>query len=160
MATVSYKAQAIAHELADKLKQRLSLTPTMIVTEAVDPADSYPYISISDGTPATLEPNFIIKVNIADWANGLDVLGLAQTQFTPHRIQVATEADTTGGAAADPTTRAQLLPVIGQCLAMGCAVEWWEEAAGTIPALTTFTTAAKLKATYYPDQQYPLISQQ
>ena len=162
----SYKALAIAHDLADRLKTRLP--STQIVTESFD-TDLNPLITINDGSPATLEANFVIKVAAVDWPTAVDVLGLAQTVYTPHVIAVATEADTTAGAAADPTTRAQLLPVIAQCLAMGCETRWYESAVGAVPTAGTITAGAatgaafgttNLKATYQPDHYHALVSNQ
>jgi hypothetical protein len=160
----SYKAQAIAHELADKLKTRQALP----VTESFD-TDGNPLISLGDG--ASGDANFVIKVAAVDWPLPQDILGLAQNVYTPHTIAVATEADYAGTVdnIADPTTRAQLLPVIGQCLAMGCETRWYESAAGTAPTAGTITAGASsgaafgtthLKATYAPDHYRPLISQQ
>jgi hypothetical protein len=162
----SYKALAIAAELADKLKTRLPAT--QLVTQSFD-TDGNPLISINDGTAATLEANFVIKIAAVDWPLALDVLGLAQTVFTPHVIAIATEADTTAGAAADPMTRAQLLPVIGQALAMGCETRWYESAVGAVPTAATITAGAatgaafgttNLKATYQPDHYHGLVSNQ
>lgn len=162
----SYKALAIAHELADKLKARLP--STQIVTESFD-TDNNPLVSISDGSPAAGEANFVIKVAAVDWLLAQDVLGLAQNVFSPHVIALATEADPAGGAGADPTTRAQLLPVLAQCLAMGCETRWYESTNGVAPSAGTITAGGaagaafgptNLKATYAPDVYHALISQQ
>lgn len=153
----SYKAVALARELANKLYQRLPRT--FVISQLFDTTDGNPYITINDGTPAAGEPNFLIKVKSVDWTTAQDVLGLNQTVYTPHVIQLVTEADPTGGAGADPTTRAQLLPVIGQCVLMGAILEWYESASGVAPSLSTIT-AGNLKSTFHPNQQYPLISAQ
>lgn len=158
----SYKALAIAHELADKLKARQALA----VVESFD-TDNNPLITLGAGSPGGA--NFVIKVAAVDWPLGQDVLGLAQNVFSPHVIAVASEADPAGGAGADPTTRAQLLPVIGQCMAMGCETRWYESASGVAPSAGTITAGAtgtqafgptNLKATYAPDVYHALISQQ
>jgi hypothetical protein len=159
MAT-TYKAQAIAHQLADWLKARLNGTPANLV-EGFSSADQNPYILINDGSPATLEANFVIKVMPIAWPTAQDILGLAQIQYTPHVIQLVTEADTTAGAAADPFTRAQLMNVLGQIQQMGTQVEWYETAAGTVPTLTLLENGtATLKSTWNPDLYRPLISNQ
>lgn len=157
MAT-SYKAQAIAHELAAKLKERLP--STQIVTEGFSSTDNNPTILINDGTPAAGEANFVLKVIPVSWPLAQDILGNAALQYTPHIVQLCTEADPTAGAGADPTTRAQLLPVLGQALAMGCQLDWYETTNGTVPTVALLESGATFRATYYPDVRYPLISGQ
>jgi hypothetical protein len=155
----SYKALAIAHELADRLKQRLPAA--LKVTESFD-TDGNPLISINDGTPIAGEANAILKVAAIAWPEVKDVLGLDQTVFTPHVISLATEADYAGATdnVADPMTRAQLLPILGQALAMGCRVDWYESATGVAPSAATIADATKLKATYQPDVYHALVSNQ
>lgn len=159
MAT-TYKAQAIAHQLADWLKARLNGSPAVLV-EGFSAADQNPYILINDGTPVAGEANFVIKIKPIDWPTAQDILGLAALQYTPHVIQLVTEADTTAGAAADPFTRAQLLRVLGQIQQMGTRVEWYETAVGTAPTLALLEAGtAVLKDAFDPDFYRPLVSGQ
>jgi hypothetical protein len=151
MAT-SYKAQALASELADKIRSR-GFGGSLLV----DAADLNPYVSIGDGTIGGA--NALLKVKPVDWPLAKDVLGLDQAVFAPHVIQFVTEADPTAGAGANPLTRGQVLGILGQAMAMGCVVEWYESANGDSPDLDDITPA-KLKGTFHPDHYHPLVSAQ
>ncbi len=150
----SYKAQAIANELGDKLKQRMAAA---LAPVASFDTDGYPLLTLGAGAPGGA--NFVIKVAAVAWTLPQDVLGLAQNVFTPHTISIVTEADPAGGSGADPTTRAQLLPVIAQCLSMGCQTDWYESANGVAPTAGAIV-AGNLKATYQPDVYHALVSNQ
>lgn len=154
MAT-SYKSQAIAHELANRFANRVGLTALGIV-EGFD-TDSNPLITIGTGVAGTA--NFIVKVLPTSWPLAQDVLGLTALQYTPHSIAIVTEADPTGGAGADPTTRSQLLQVIAQSVDMGCHVDWYESASGVAPSAAAIVVG-NLKASYDPDLWHPLINGQ
>jgi hypothetical protein len=147
MAT-TYKSQAIAHELADRLKKRLAfLTSTITLKEGVDSSGN-PTISIDDGTAATTEKNVFIRVQPIDWALATDILGLSANEYAPHVCQVATEAVTTNGTYLSPDDLMQLLLT---CASMGTKMEWWQETNGTVPTVTTFSTASKRKSECWPD---------
>src|SRR3954470_4450865 len=120
---VSYKAIALSNSVLDKLKARLNGSLTAV--QSFD-TDGYPLINIGPGTAGSA--SFLIKIAAASWPKGLDALGLAQNVFTPHIIQLATEADYAGATdnVADPTTRAQLGLVLGQLFGMGCQLDWYE----------------------------------
>ncbi len=84
MATSS-KAIKLAAELADELRKRVS---DYVITEGFD-ASGFPTISLTaDATPATTEDNVFIRVRPRDWALATDVLGTAQTVYTPSVIQI------------------------------------------------------------------------
>jgi hypothetical protein len=153
--STSYKSVAISKELADRLRSRgLS---TLGVVESFD-TDQNPLITIGSGVAGTA--NFLIKVMPTNWPLAKDILGLAALQYTPTTIAIATEADPAAGAGADPTTRAQLLPVLGQCMEMGTHVDWYESANGTAPSAATIADPTKLKASFDQDNYRPLISSQ
>lgn len=154
MAT-SAKASKMSAELADRLKIRPGLS-ALTVRESVD-TDGNPLILVGAGSAGG--ENAVVKTKPVVWSLATDVLGLAANIYTPHVMQVVTEANPTGGSGADPLSAADLLSLIAQCSAMGCIVEWYQSAAGVAPTAAAIITA-NLKATYYPDARYPLISGQ
>lgn len=145
------KAQKLSAELADKLKARLN--GALTVTQGFD-TDQNPFIRV--GTDSAGQPTALIKTMPQDWPLAIDVLGLTAPQFTPHKMCFVTEARTQNGGY---LTHAQIALILGQTLAFGTKVEWYESTNGDSPDLDDIT-AAKLIATYEPDQYYPLISSQ
>lgn len=150
MAT-TYKAGAIAHELADRLKVR-TLGNSQGVSESVDSNDSNPTITI--GTLASTNRCALLKVKPVDWPLVKDVLGLAQNVYTPHVIQILIEAAPLGGL-----TTADKLDLLAQVASMGTIVEIYETASGGFVS-GDLGTASKLKETYHPDQWHQLVSAQ
>lgn len=150
----TYKAQALANQLADWLKARgLS---SLGLTQSFD-TDLNPLISIGSGSIGSA--NFIIKVAPIAWPLAEDIFGNAAIQYAPHVIQMVTEANPVGGAGADILTPQQLMNVLNQCQLMGCQMEWYESANGVAPTAAAII-AGNLKATFNPDVYYPLISNQ
>lgn len=145
----TYKAQAIAHDLNDRLKSRGYTT-----VESFD-TDNCPLISI--GSAAT---KVIIKVAAVLWPTAQDVLGNAALQYTPHVIQMASEANNAAGAGADNLARQEILDLNAQLSQMGTKVEWYEEAFGTPATAATCGDATKLKASWDPDNYRPMVSSQ
>lgn len=144
---MSAKSQALAHDIADELKKRLAfLSTTILLTEGAD-SNGDATISISDATPATTEKNVFIRVKALDWNLGTNAVGLTAEVFSPSIVQIATEAVATNGTFLSPDDLFQLL---GTCLSRGARTEWWQETNGTVPTVTTFNTAAKLKSTWNP----------
>lgn len=173
----SYKSIALANQLADWLKARLGTSTSVL--QGFDTGDGAftnpPIIYVcpaadttvkADGTNATAgHANFQIKVCPVPWATAQDVLGNPAIEYTPHVIRLITEADPTGGAGSDPTTRAQLLAVTAQLTQMGTRVEWYETANGTAPTIAADPNeatpgTATLRTTWDPDFYRPLISAQ
>lgn len=145
---MSAKSQALAHDLADELKKRLPfLTTTITVKEGAD-SNGDATISIDDGTPATTEKVVFIRVKAIDWALSTNGVGLPSEVYSPSVIQIATEAVATNGTylAVD-----DIFKLLGTCLKRGARTEWWQETNGTIPSVTTFNTAAKLKSSWQPE---------
>lgn len=149
--STSHKAIALARELADTLKKRLS---TLAFSEGFD-TDGAPLIIIGDGVAG--DANAVIKVNTINWPLAKDVLGLNQTVFTPHVIQVATEANPAGGAGADPLSPQQLLSIWGDVLLKGTRAEWYQSTSGVAPTASTYGTPSNLKASY-DNLYYPMTS--
>lgn len=150
---MSYKAQALAHEIADKLKIRLS---ALTLVEGFD-TNGNPTITIGAGSPGG--KNFFVRVQPISWPLSLNVLGLASEVFTPHVIQFATEANPAGGAGADILTPAELLPFLGETLVRGTKVEWYTSTNGTAPVVGTLV-AGNLQASYEASLYFPMQAAQ
>src|SRR4051812_35043388 len=156
MATTK-KALELAAELADELRKRVS--DYGVITESVD-ANGHPTISLTaDSTPATTEDNVFIRVKPIDWALAKDVLGNAQTVYTPHVIQLAVEAPASGVGLARFVSIAHAWAILNACGQRGCEFQYWEETNGSIPAATTFDTANKQKASF-SNLYWNMLSQQ
>lgn len=156
---MSSKSQELAQEIADELRKRCTvawLTSLITLQQSFD-ANGDATIQISDATPATTEKVAFIRVKAQDNTLVKDVLGLAQTVYTPSVVQVATEAVATNGSF---LTAQNLIDLLGTCLARGARTEWWQETNGTPPSVTTFNTAAKLLATYEPNLYFKQICSQ
>jgi hypothetical protein len=82
--------------------------------------------------------------------------------FTPHIVQIDIEAAaaiTTNPIAAD--TFAFTLPLIAECVQLGCRTELWLTANGNAPAVTAFAgTNAAMAAAFEPNQFFPMTSNQ
>jgi len=152
--STTYKAQALAHELADRLRAR-GFTALGVV-ESFD-TDQSPLIIIGAG--ANGGRNAVIKVGPVVWPLAQDILGLTAPQYTPHVLQLVTEANPAGGAGADPLTPADLLGIMGQSVLMGCQTEWYQSASGTAPTAAAII-AGNLKATFAPDVYHAMVSSQ
>lgn len=141
---MSYKAYELAAELQDELAKRL---PTLAVVLGQD-TNGDPTIAVGAGTPGG--KNAFIRVKAIDWP-GTDALGLTQTVFTPHVIQIATEANYAGTTdnVADVLTPTELLPLLLTIGARGTAVEWYVETNGTAPVVGSLTST-KLSASFSP----------
>lgn len=139
------KAIALARELKDALTKQVSATMP-VATDSFD-SDGNPVLTLSkDATPATTEKVVVIRVAPITWASK-DILGLDSQVFTPHVIEICTEANPADGAGADILTPVELLPVLAEICKRGTQVKWYVSDAGDVPA-TTQMVAAKLKATY------------
>ncbi len=157
MATTK-KALELAAELADELRKTCSDYDT--ITESSD-ASGNPLITLAVATPSSTEDIVVLRVRPRTWALATDVLGLAQTVYTPHVIDVASEssaADTVG--ILDYVTLAHALKILAAVVKRGCRVEYWQEAINTIPSVTTFATASKMKTAVEPELYWPLLSSQ
>lgn len=155
MSSTSYKAAALSHDLADKLKSRLS--GALALVESVD-TDGNPLITIGPGGAGNA--NALIKTLPVSWPLAKDVLGLSALQYTPHVMQLGTEADPTAGAGADPLSAAQLMLIQGEMMQHGTRIEWYQSAAGTAPTASILGDATKLKASFEPEQFHAMVQDQ
>lgn len=146
MATTQ-KAIAISRELADVLSKRLATLGTpLYVTEGLDSSGN-PTLVINDGTPVAGEENFFIRIKPVEWALAKDILGNTATIFTPHVIQIATEAPAAGAFPGEYIPCTALLAVLSECVRKGCKVEWYQSANTVVPVVGTLV-AGNLKASY------------
>jgi hypothetical protein len=149
MASTTYKAQAIAAELADRLKVRSSLA----VAVSQD-TDKNPLIQVGSALTTGSEA-CLIKVEAANWPEAQDVLGNAALAFTPHTIRMLQEAAPAGGL-----TSADKLQILAQVAAMGTEVKLCESSSGSGVVVADLSDDTKVVSSYAPDAWRPLISQQ
>ncbi len=135
---MSAKSQAIAHELADELKKRLS---SLALVEGQDTNGD---ATITIGTGTAGQKNVFIRVKAIDWPLATNVIGLAQPVYTPTVIQFVTEKNYEGTTdnVLDILGPAELLPLIGTIVAKGTNVEWYRTNNGTAPTVSGITGAA------------------
>lgn len=160
MATTQ-KAIELAHELADKLKKRISLA----VAESFD-SNGHPLIQVGEGTDNA--EGAVVRIKPIDWALAKDILGLASQVYTPHVIQICVESSDNGNGdsveALGYNTWANLLPLLGQCLETGCKVEVYAVANDTgvtniMADIAASFGSSNLKASY-DNLYYPMVNSQ
>jgi hypothetical protein len=154
---MSYKAIELSAELADELRKRT----TLLVTESAD-TDGNPVITVSaDSTPAAGEKVIVVRTAPITWGLAKDVLGLASTVYTPHVIQVCTEANYEGttDSVLDILGPAELLPVLITVGKRGTRVEWYQTTNGTVPSVAAMIST-NLKASHEADVYHGMLSSQ
>lgn len=150
--STTYKAIAIAHELADRLKFRSAALAALTFVESFD-TDQNPLIAI--GTQASTDSEaYLIKVMPTPWPLAQDILGNSALQYTPHQIKILKEASATG------VTSADLLQIYAQVADMGCEVKLYESSHGGGVVLADINDETKLVTDAHPDLYHPLISGQ
>ena len=149
--STTYKAQAIAHELADRLKVSLALA----VSESFD-SDQNPLIQLGDALTTGSEAA-LVKVEPADWPLAKDILGNSALQYTPHVVKLLWEAHHSSTAGFTAADRLQLM---ARAAEMGCEVRVYESSYGDGVVLADIDDEDKLVTAVSPDAWHPLISQQ
>lgn len=143
---MSFKAQELAHNLASELAVRMT---GLTVSESFD-SNGDPVISIGALTAGSRSA--IIRVKAIDWPLAKDVLGLASTIYTPHVMQLLTEANPTAGAGADILTAQDVLTLLGTICKRGTLVERYATAntvAITVAAIISGNKVAEYDAELY-----------
>ena len=136
------KSLATARELLDLLEKEVATTLPVQV-ETFD-TDGNPVITLSaDATPAAGEKVIVLRVMPISWT-ATDIIGHTSQIYTPHKIQICTEANKADGGGDDILTPVELLPVLAEVCRRGMIVEWYQSANGAVPA-TTEITASNLK---------------
>lgn len=156
----SAKALDIAAQLAESLALRCSAAGLGTALAVSTNFDSSGNPTILVGAASAGNAGAFIRVMNYPSPNSYDIIGNVAPVYTPHVIQVATEANPAGGAGADVNSLAQLGAVMLQCEVMGCRLELWQSANGTVPSVTTFGTASNLKLVFEANMYYPVVSDQ
>jgi hypothetical protein len=145
------KAIAMAHELADRLKNRKAIS-ALTVVESFD-TDQNPLIAI--GTQASSDSAaFLVKVMPVSWPLAQDILGNSAFQYTPHEIRVLKEASSTG------TTSEMIAQVYAQVAEMGADFKLYESSHGGGVVAADIGDDTKAITESWPDLYRPLISSQ
>lgn len=148
---ISYKAQELASEIVDRLKQRFA---SLTVTLSSD-TDQYPLISVGALTAGS--QSFVIKIAPVDWSQAVDIFGNAAEAFGPHRAQVVLETSTIANVPL--LTGANVLLMLGEAALWGTSLELYLTANGTPPS-SAGIASANLKQTFYPQLYRPYLLQQ
>jgi hypothetical protein len=148
----SHKAVAFRDEFASRFAIRSSLAQT----KGYSATDQAPTLLV--GAAATTEEGFFLKICTIAQPN-VDVLGLQQYVYANHRAQIVFEANYAGAtdSVADVQKWGSHLPAIAMLGRMGLRVEVYEETNGTVPSESSIV-AGKLKATFEPNEQYPMMA--
>jgi hypothetical protein len=149
---MSFKARELSANLASELKIRLS---ALTITESFD-TNGDPVISIGALTAGS--HSAIIRTKAIDWPLAKDVLGLASTIYTPHVIQLLTEANNAAGAGADILTSQEELSLLGAICKRGTLVEWYHTANGV--AITVAGITGAPSATYDAEMYWNMLASQ
>ena len=148
MAT-SKKALDFARDLSDVWAKQVKAT-LPIITQTYDSSGN-PVLTLSaDVDPASGEKVVVVLIKPYATGTATDVFGNTATAYTPHVIQVCTEANYAGTTdnQADILTPVELLPILAEVCKRGTIVEWHVTDNGTVPSEAAITAGTKLKATY------------
>lgn len=148
MATTK-KALDMARDLMDVWAKEVSAT-LPIITETFD-ASGNPVITLSaDSAPDAGDKVVVVLIKPYSMGTATDCLGLTQTAYTPHVIQICTEANYAGtdDNTADTLTPVELLPILMEVGKRCTIVEWHVTDNGTVPSEAAITAGTKLNATY------------
>lgn len=142
MSSTSYKAKQIADELAADYRVTLS---SLTLVQSFDSSGN-PTIALGAGVAGGA--NAFIVVKPIDWALAKDIFGNSALQFSPHVIQLCTEANyaATTDNVADTLTAAQIAHLVFPIARVATQFEWYQTATGTAPTVSGIT-AANLKVT-------------
>lgn len=149
MSNTTEKARMIALKLADELKIRLS---ALALAEGTGSAGD-PLLTIGAGSIGGA--NAIVRVIPTAFSLAKDILGNAANSYTPHTIQLCTEANPAGGSGADILTPQQVVSLTSAIDGFGATWEWYQSANGTAPTEAAMI-AGNLKATFDQNSYYKL----
>jgi hypothetical protein len=155
---MSFKAEQLLNSLGDELKKSAR---ALVQTRSVDGNGDHVLTLSEDATPAAGEKVIVIRSKAIDWPLSKDVLGLPSVMFTPHVIQICTEANYEGAddTVLDILGPAELLPVLLTVGKRGTKVEWYVSANGDVPS-TAEMTAANLAAEYHAELYHGMQASQ
>lgn len=152
---MSFKARELSANLAGELRIRMA---GLTVAESYD-SNGDPVISI--GTLVAGSRSAIIRTKAIDWPLAKDVLGLASTIYTPHVMQLLTEANAGAGGADtnDVLTSQDELTLLGAICKRGTLVEWYKTA-NTVAITVAGITAGNLTASYDAELYWNMLASQ
>lgn len=143
------KAEALARDLAEKLKKRLAGSATIDTVREDKDANGWPLIFLSDGGTETAgNPVILIRIK-GDDAVSKDIFGNAITAAAPHTTEVAYEKDGTEG---EPS-RLDLTTVLFETIKMGTKIaikEIDDATAVTESAINAASADKTLDDLYWP----------
>jgi hypothetical protein len=134
------KAEALARDLAEKLKLRIagSASGRVDTLRQVKDAAGWPVIFLSDnGNEAAGQPVIALRIKGVD-AVSKDILGNSIVAAAPHALEVAYELD---GTEAEPS-RLDLLKVMFEALKLGTKLQVKEIADGTAVTIANMDAAS------------------
>ena len=143
MATTT-KAIATARELSDLFAKEVSTTLPYQVSS--QDTNGNPVITLSvDATPTATHKVIVIRISPMSSWSPVDCLGLASQMYTPHQIDICTEAN----AASYPNvlTTVELLPVLAEIAKRGMLINWYQTATTVLPTVSGITSG-NLKASF------------
>lgn len=155
MATTS-KALELSAELADELHRR---SPLLVITQSKD-SNGDPVLTISaDSTPVAGEKVLVVRTKPIDWSLFQNSIGQAMQVYTPHVMQLCTEANYAGTSdnVADILTPAELGLVLLMIGKRGSRVEWYVSANGTVPS-TAEMTSSNLQLGYEAEDKWGMLA--
>jgi predicted secreted protein len=150
------KAQKLSRELANRLRIRFAEAGVALTTTEGADASANPTITINDGTPATGEQAFFIRIDqVPDPTLGVNSIGQAQPSYGPLVVQVVTEA-TAASATTSIVTAANTARAMGEIMRLGTRVEVYVRANGSTPVVGDITVG---NLVYTMDDLYfPLLA--
>lgn len=150
------KAISMARRLADELTFRLN--GDLDVVESRD-SNGNPLVTVGDAGIG--DAGCLIRIVTVPTIQK-NSIGLDQEVFTPHIVQLMTEANYAGSdnGVADINTATQFATFLAVCVETGAKVEIWQTANGTAPSAGAFATGSNKKGEVLSSVQYPLMNQQ
>jgi hypothetical protein len=132
---MSYKAQAMAQNVADELAKRLpSLAVALGVTSGGD-------ISIVVGDGVAGHKNAFVVFTGFSTPLSTNIVGLASEVYNPTVCQLVTEKNYAGTTdnVADILTAGDLLNLLIPLVNSGCRLDWYQSNNGTAPTAAAIT---------------------
>jgi hypothetical protein len=132
-----------------------------IITQTTD-ASGNPVITLcQDSSPGAGDKTVVVLIKPYATGTATDVFGNTANAYTPHVIQICTEANYASTVATpDYLTPVELLPVICEVAKKGCITEWHVTTNTTIPSEAAITAGTNLKARWYPSLNFSIQSAQ
>lgn len=159
MANNIAKSQSLIRALQDQLSKRLA---TYTLTESLINSAGDTLMVSQSATPTAGQNNCAIRIGFQD-TQFSDVIGLAQSVYTPMRADIIQEA-TAASASVSLCTMAFQLAVSVELGKMGIKQRWYLNPNGTVPAVSEFNADGSVstgvkQVEIAPDAYWPLSGQ-